>query len=165
MALRKNQRLTGQKWKRSSQPYINFSNFLPRTKFKMQIKSFQKLFVTTQLRSFGIYCLIFFLAVSSCKEKPAVRATDIETGSKDTVTASVPEVDSMEYNASRTVWQKPASVISKLGDLSDKVVADIGAGTGYFSFRLAFHAHKVIAVDIDTNALQTISAYIPKLPV
>lgn len=70
----------------------------------------------------------------------------------------------MEYNASRTVWQKPAAVISKLGNISEKVVVDIGAGTGYFSFRLAFHASKVIAVDIDTNALQTISSYIPKLP-
>ncbi|MBK9453859.1 MAG: hypothetical protein IPN95_31580 [Bacteroidetes bacterium] len=32
----------------------------------------------------------------------------------------------------RENWQKPQMVISRLGDLSDKVVADIGAGTGYF---------------------------------
>lgn len=49
----------------------------------------------------------------------------------------------------RVIWQKPGLVISLLGDLKDKTVADIGAGTGYFAFRLVPEAQKVIAVDID----------------
>ncbi|MBK7700753.1 MAG: hypothetical protein IPJ39_19500 [Saprospiraceae bacterium] len=40
-------------------------------------------------------------------------------------------------NIGRAIWQKPGLVIEKLGDISDKVIADIGAGTGYFSLRLA----------------------------
>jgi ubiquinone/menaquinone biosynthesis C-methylase UbiE len=64
----------------------------------------------------------------------------------------------------RTIWQKPDVVMRKMGDLSQKVVADIGAGTGYFAFRLALKAKKVIAIDIDQDALDTIQRYIPKLP-
>ncbi|NJO92951.1 MAG: hypothetical protein HC831_31295 [Chloroflexia bacterium] len=40
-------------------------------------------------------------------------------------------------NPEREKWQKPDLVIDKLGDLSNKTIGDIGAGTGYFSFRLA----------------------------
>ncbi len=64
----------------------------------------------------------------------------------------------------REVWQKPDLIIQKLGDLSNKIVADIGAGTGYFSFRFALKAKKVIAVDIDTSALSFIDQNKKKLP-
>jgi ubiquinone/menaquinone biosynthesis C-methylase UbiE len=56
----------------------------------------------------------------------------------------------------RENWQKPQMVISRLGDLSDKVVADIGAGTGYFTMPLARKAKKVIAIDIEQNFLDYI---------
>lgn len=49
----------------------------------------------------------------------------------------------------RDVWQKPEVVIGKMGDISGKTVADIGAGSGRFSVRLAQQAKRVIAVDID----------------
>ena len=54
---------------------------------------------------------------------------------------------------SRQVWQKPNLVIELLGDLQDKTIADIGAGVGYFSFRLAEKANRVIAIEIDENSL------------
>ena len=55
-----------------------------------------------------------------------------------------------DYNhANRGIWQKPELVIDLLGDLSDKTVADIGAGSGFFTFRLTPLAKKVIAIDID----------------
>lgn len=49
----------------------------------------------------------------------------------------------------RGIWQKPNMVISLLGDLEGKTVADIGAGTGYFTFRMVPKAKKVIGIDID----------------
>jgi SAM-dependent methyltransferase len=49
----------------------------------------------------------------------------------------------------RVIWQKPDLVIAQLGDLEGKTVADIGAGTGYFTFRLVPRAGKVIGIDID----------------
>ncbi|MEO1513401.1 MAG: class I SAM-dependent methyltransferase [Bacteroidota bacterium] len=59
----------------------------------------------------------------------------------------------------RDIWQKPSVVLDILGDLEDKVVADIGAGPyGYFSLRVASQtkAKKVIAIDIDQEALDFI---------
>lgn len=58
----------------------------------------------------------------------------------------------------RKLWQKPDLVLSILGDLKGKTVADIGAGTGYFSFRLVRRAEKVIAIDIDTMMIKFIEA-------
>jgi 2-polyprenyl-3-methyl-5-hydroxy-6-metoxy-1,4-benzoquinol methylase len=56
----------------------------------------------------------------------------------------------------RAEWQKPAEVIASLGSLDDKTVADIGAGTGYFSFPIARKAAKVIAIEIDKRFLDYI---------
>ncbi|MCB0660091.1 MAG: methyltransferase domain-containing protein [Saprospiraceae bacterium] len=64
----------------------------------------------------------------------------------------------------RAIWQKPNVVLEKLGDLSDKVVCDLGAGSGYFTFKLAPRAKKVIAVDIDREALHVIDSLKFKLP-
>lgn len=49
----------------------------------------------------------------------------------------------------RDVWQHPEYIINLLGDLSQKTVVDLGAGSGYFSFRLLKTAKKLVAVDID----------------
>ena len=49
----------------------------------------------------------------------------------------------------RDKWQKPELVISRLGNLRDKTVMDLGSGSGYFTFRLATKARKVIAADVD----------------
>lgn len=53
----------------------------------------------------------------------------------------------------RVIWQKPEVVIGKMGDLSNKVVADIGAGSGFFARRLAQHAKKVIAIELDDRLI------------
>ncbi|MEO1257970.1 MAG: methyltransferase domain-containing protein [Bacteroidota bacterium] len=49
----------------------------------------------------------------------------------------------------RSAWQKPEQVLSKIKNIENKVVADVGAGYGYFARRLAQHAKRVIALDID----------------
>lgn len=54
----------------------------------------------------------------------------------------------------RVFWQKPDLVIDLLGDLSDKTVADIGAGSGYFARRLAHKAKHIIAIDIDEQFIE-----------
>lgn len=64
----------------------------------------------------------------------------------------------------RLAWQKPEEVIALLGNLEDKTVADIGAGTGYFSYRIAERAKRVIAIDIDSVALSYIENTKKKLP-
>lgn len=64
----------------------------------------------------------------------------------------------------RVIWQKPDMVISLLGDLEGKTVADIGAGTGYFTFRLVPKAKKVIGIDIDQRFIQFMDSVKVRLP-
>lgn len=52
-------------------------------------------------------------------------------------------------NTNRVIWQKPDMIIDLLGNLEDKTVADIGAGTGFFSLRLVPRVKKIIAIDIE----------------
>jgi ubiquinone/menaquinone biosynthesis C-methylase UbiE len=60
-------------------------------------------------------------------------------------------------NPSRAEWQKPEKIITSLGPLDGKTVADIGTGTGYFAFPIAKKTVKVIAIDIDTRFLDYIN--------
>jgi len=54
---------------------------------------------------------------------------------------------------SRDAWQKPHEVIMALKLKPTEVIADIGAGSGYFTRRFAHHAAKVYAVDISADLL------------
>ena len=69
-----------------------------------------------------------------------------------------PPRDAAEYarileSSDRDEWQKPHEVIQALQLRGDEVVADIGAGSGYFTRRFARHAARVFAVDIDPKLL------------
>lgn len=61
--------------------------------------------------------------------------------------------------ASRKIEEQPETTVEQLGLKSDDVVADIGAGTGYFSFRIAQKVPqgKVYAVDIQPEMLNEIA--------
>jgi precorrin-6B methylase 2 len=55
--------------------------------------------------------------------------------------------------------ERPTMVIDALGLRGGEVVADLGAGSGYFSFRIApkvGNAGKVLAVDVQDKMLETI---------
>jgi predicted methyltransferase len=56
----------------------------------------------------------------------------------------------------RDAWQKPHQVIQALGLRPDAVIADIGAGTGYFAVRFAnmVPAGKVYAVDVEPDMVR-----------
>ncbi len=64
----------------------------------------------------------------------------------------------------RGIWQKPELLISFLGDIKDETVADIGAGTGYFTFRLVPKAKKVIGIDIDPRFIDFLDSVKVRLP-
>lgn len=74
------------------------------------------------------------------------------------------DVDDIHSNVGRAIWQKPGLVIEKLGDISDKTIADIGAGTGYFSLRLSKKAKKVIAIEIEPTLINYIDSSKVSLP-
>ena len=102
--------------------------------------------------------MLLMLGLVACGDDPHATGTGgnlLDTTLRERtpeVGLGVGQVGSLD-NPERENWQKPQMVISLLGDLSDKTVADIGAGTGYFSFRIAEKAEKVIAIDIDTLLL------------
>src|SRR5437667_138684 len=60
----------------------------------------------------------------------------------------------------RALWQMPDRIIETLGFQAGDSVADIGAGTGYFSMRLARvpAAPTVYAVDIEPSMVQYLKA-------
>ena len=111
------------------------------------------------------YCLFaFFIAILiGCHNDPIAERN-----------ATPPQIDSSDFNSSlddldkadlkkllleneppgRVAWQKPEKVIEKIDDIENKVVADLGAGFGIFSFRLAQHAKKVIALELDEDKIQ-----------
>ena len=63
--------------------------------------------------------------------------------------------------------EKPAAVIAAMDLKESDVVADIGAGSGYFTFRMARHLPqgKVLAVDIQQEMLDLLSVKAKKLGV
>jgi ubiquinone/menaquinone biosynthesis C-methylase UbiE len=58
----------------------------------------------------------------------------------------------------RAIWQEPDAVVQALGLAGDEIVADVGAGSGYFTFRLAqvVPRGRVVALDIDPGMIRHI---------
>jgi SAM-dependent methyltransferase len=56
----------------------------------------------------------------------------------------------------RDEWQKPDAVIAELGLSPTSLVADVGAGTGYFSVRIArvVTRGKVFAIDVEADMVR-----------
>lgn len=99
----------------------------------------------------SLLCILLF-GLASCFEHRS-RFEDAPVTSVE----DLPETDSLAMDPymgeDRFHWQRPDFVIEQLGDISDKVIADLGAGSGYFSFRLVKKAARLIAIDIDPNMI------------
>ena len=68
-------------------------------------------------------------------------------------------LSAQDTGTARDAWQRPAEVMDALGISSGSVVADIGAGNGYFTFHLAERvgrSGRVYAVEIDEAALEKV---------
>lgn len=64
----------------------------------------------------------------------------------------------------RAEWQKPEELIASLGEVKGKRIADLGAGTGYFSVRLAKAGAHVIALDVDQQFVDYLNHRMSELP-
>jgi SAM-dependent methyltransferase len=82
-------------------------------------------------------CVIFLLALDERMRAPrrGPRPSDDATSRHDF--ADVPYWSSVFDDPARDTWQKPAELVAALGIRAGARVADLGAGTGYFSRRLA----------------------------
>ena len=101
--------------------------------------------------------LLIFICLWSCGLQETKPLNDAKEGGG--TTQSVEDLRTPEVPPARFAWQKPSFVIKQLGDIQGKTIADIGAGTGYFTFRLLKDAEKVIAVDIDQHMLDLIDVF------
>jgi SAM-dependent methyltransferase len=114
------------------------------------------------------------MCLYSCKEKNNSSAKNVFFSKDSTavINEEIPQVSkdfSFELNVQadpeRGSWQNPDLVIKKLGDLSEKIVADIGSGTGYFTFPISRMAKKVFAIDIEQRYLDYIEDRKLELPI
>ena len=62
----------------------------------------------------------------------------------------------------RAAWQKPDEVIALFGDVSKQKIMDLGAGSGYFSIRLAAKGAQVIAADVSDSFQEIIQDKLSK---
>ncbi|MCB0668688.1 MAG: class I SAM-dependent methyltransferase [Saprospiraceae bacterium] len=104
-----------------------------------------------------IFSILFasLVIISACKNNGNDSVADQEDMAREdhkwSQDIDFEEKVSVYEDENRDIWQKPDRVIDILAPLEDKVVVDLGAGTGYFAFRLVQKAQKVIAVDIDQD--------------
>lgn len=121
--------------------------------------------MTYRSNSFSSLLTLFILGILlyACQEKEAKPIVDT-TVQQDTMVEEQIIPINQDENKDRDLWQKPQIVLDMLGDLSEKTVADIGAGTGYFTFRFALEAKKVIAIDIENQFLEIINTFKRSLP-
>jgi ubiquinone/menaquinone biosynthesis C-methylase UbiE len=58
----------------------------------------------------------------------------------------------------RALWQRPDALVASLGLTGSEIVADVGAGSGYFTFRLAraLPRGQVVATDIEPEMIRHI---------
>ena len=102
----------------------------------------------------------FFLALVISSTSGCLNETKDQTATK-ALTPVVKEEGNEErpQKDPRMSWQKPSSVISALGAIENKTIADLGAGIGYFSFKLLPKAEKVIAIEIDTQKIEILDGF------
>ena len=62
----------------------------------------------------------------------------------------------------RDAYQQPEKVLDYIGEVKGQKILDIGAGTGYFSFKLAARGAEVIAGDVDDRFQNYIKQKIDK---
>jgi SAM-dependent methyltransferase len=116
----------------------------------------------------SLLLLTYLLLFNNCKNTQE-RPGGYQAGTTTPTQNSTSETDKNwlyeDYaSQNRLVWQKPDIVIKRLGNLTDKTVVDLGAGSGFFAFRIIPLAKKTIALDIDRRFVALMDSAKKELP-
>jgi len=106
--------------------------------------------ITRLLLLFALACFI------SCNNTTNKNPNHPHAANEHMHHSSFEDLVSRFEDPSREEWQKPHLVIDKLCDFEGKTIAVLGAGTGYFSWRLAQKGANVLALDVDSRFLSHI---------
>lgn len=98
-----------------------------------------------------ILALTIFLSVSAYASLLAGPAAAQSPHSRDHSFGDAEKWAKVFDDPKRDAWQKPHEVMRALGPNPDAVIADIGAGTGYFSVRFAHMVPKGKVYGVDTE--------------
>lgn len=104
--------------------------------------------------------VLLTLAAAACAGDASVAADNPHQHSGYHHSFSQADVWAKEFDdPSRDAWQKPDQVLDALKLDAKALVADLGAGTGYFSVRLAKRVPegKVFAIDLEPDMLRYLS--------
>ncbi len=126
------------------------------------------------MRAYKIISLCILLVLMSCQTKKyqnndkEVIKSEKHTkahgneANEQMLRTSVAELIKRFESPERDAYQQPEKVLAYIGDVSDKTILDIGAGSGYFSIRLAKNGAYVIAGDVDDEFLNYIKERVEK---
>jgi ubiquinone/menaquinone biosynthesis C-methylase UbiE len=105
----------------------------------------------------SVIITLVFLSACNTNSEQTQNATSIAIDTTRVLPIESFDLQVRKYeDPKRQTWQDPKFVIEALGDLDGLVIADIGSGTGYFTFQMAVPAKKVIAIDIEQRFLNYI---------
>lgn len=102
------------------------------------------------------YCLGFFLIIA-----PVSAQAPADQHATHALHADPRAYIAALEDPKRDAYQKPHEVMQALGVKAGEVVADIGAGSGYFALRLAHHvgpSGRVYAVDVSPDMIRHLHA-------
>lgn len=116
------------------------------------------------LLPYYVFCLLAVFVFTSCGEQTTKHSSQVVSEKQDSTKQKNPNILDEADESGRLLWQKPEAVIDLLGDLSGKTIADIGAGSGFFTIRFALKSEKVLAIDIDSVMLKYIETIKQRFP-
>lgn len=107
---------------------------------------------------YSLFCLLFLVSILlSCEN-----ANNSKHKSEQLLREAEQAQHEPEESNSRDIWQKPQLIINLIG--KNKVVADIGAEFGYWSFKLLPNAKKIIGIDIDDEMIALMDQLVKDYP-
>jgi SAM-dependent methyltransferase len=119
--------------------------------------------MTASAKGIAVFIVAATTALGGARaDEAAMPAVECPLAKADVAPADLhPFADVAKYIAflerpERAKWQRPDAVIAALRLAGDEVVADVGAGSGYFSFRFAraLPRGRVVALDIDPEMVR-----------